>query len=215
MQGLWEWFERQILPLEGTDGDRPLFNFYRDEVSGVDREGGARTRCENLRRYLESFAAAPQTLAVGEAPGWRGCRFTGIPFTSEALIANEGWPFAVERTSLLQLPACEPTATMFWRTAGPWTGRILAWNCIPLHPHLPGQPLTNRSPAPAEIRHYLPQLAALVELLKPRQILAIGLCAQSAMKRAGIPFIPIRHPSHGGARQFSNNLLAAMAAEPA
>lgn len=58
------------------------FNFYRDGA-------GADVRRARLRAYLESRADAP-LLLVGEAPGYRGARVSGVPFTSERQLTGSG-----------------------------------------------------------------------------------------------------------------------------
>jgi hypothetical protein len=57
-------------------------NFYRDGQ-------GAALRRARLAAYLESRAEAP-LLLVGEAPGYRGARVSGIPFTSERQLTGSG-----------------------------------------------------------------------------------------------------------------------------
>src|SRR4051794_18490137 len=49
-------------------------NFYREGA-------GAALRCERLCRYLDARSEAT-LLLVGEAPGYRGARVSGLPFTS-------------------------------------------------------------------------------------------------------------------------------------
>src|SRR5262249_50780611 len=58
------------------------FNFYRDGE-------GAALRRERLSAYLGARAEAP-LLLVGEAPGFRGARVSGIPFTSERQLTGSG-----------------------------------------------------------------------------------------------------------------------------
>src|SRR3982750_306430 len=57
-------------------------NFYREGV-------GAARRRARLAAYLEARADAP-LLLVGEAPGYRGARVSGIPFTSERQLTGAG-----------------------------------------------------------------------------------------------------------------------------
>ena len=73
---------------------------------------------------------------------------------------------------------------------------------MPLHPHRPGDPLTNRRPTPVEIAAWLPALCVLIERLQPRRIAAIGRCAQTACRQAGVPAYSVSHPSYGGAQIF-------------
>src|SRR3989338_10069058 len=52
----------------------------------LSRAGNA-VRRKNLEGYLMKMAKAkPTVLLVGEAPGYRGCGRTGVPFCSEKLI---------------------------------------------------------------------------------------------------------------------------------
>ncbi|MEZ5098856.1 MAG: uracil-DNA glycosylase [Thermoleophilia bacterium] len=156
------------------------FNFYRH---------GPRAPLlrERLEGYLEARWRAP-LLLVGEAPGWRGARVSGLPFTSERQLAGEG-------------PA-EATATIVARTLAELglTERVVLWNAVPTHPHLPGRPDSNRPPTRAEVEAARPFLEALA---RGRRVVAVGRVAAAALP--GAP--ALRHPSHGGARAFRAGLL--------
>ena len=67
--------------LEEYSGPR-AFNQYRGVHPELDQPLGDAVRRRNLRQYLEAFAGA-QYLLIGEAAGYCGCRFSGIPFTCE------------------------------------------------------------------------------------------------------------------------------------
>ena len=103
-------------------------NFYRDGA-------GAALRRDRLAAYLEQRAGAP-ILLVGEAPGYRGARISGLPFTSERQLTGSG-------------PA-EATATIVQRVLAELgaTESVLLWNIVPTHP---GTETTNRAPSREEI----------------------------------------------------------------
>jgi len=150
------------------------FNFYRDGE-------GAGLRRERLRRYLEQHADT-RLLLVGEAPGWRGTRVSGIPFTSERQLTDSG-------------PA-EGTATIVRRTLAELEVEALCWNVVPTHP---GTETTNRRPTAAEVAAALPFLD---ELARRRTVVAVGRLAERV---TGAPYV--RHPSHGGGAAFRRGLL--------
>jgi hypothetical protein len=151
------------------------FNFYRDGE-------GAAVRRERLLGYLRARQDAP-LLLVGEAPGYRGARVSGIPFTSERQLTGYG-------------PA-EATATIVHRVLAELgiEEDVLLWNVVPTHP---GTETSNRRPTRAEIEGGLPFLD---QLAHGRYPIAVGKLAHSVL---GDPHI--RHPSHGGATAFGAGL---------
>jgi uracil-DNA glycosylase len=207
LEDIWHIFQRSIFALPGRQhGKAPIFNPYYDEDPGVDRSGAVEIRRENLRRYLESYNKRPEILVIGEAPGWRGCRFSGVPFTSELQLVGGRLPFKGEQSSLASFPFKEATATVYWQTMRPFHPAHLAWNCLPFHPHQPGSPLSNRHLTLREIDEYLPVLIDLYGCLQPLQVIAVGKTAQTVLGRAGIPAHGVRHPSHGGASEFRQEI---------
>jgi uracil-DNA glycosylase len=150
-------------------------NFYRDGA-------GAALRCERLIAYLDARSTAP-LLLVGEAPGYRGARISGIPFTSERQLTGTG-------------PA-EATATIVHATLRELgvTEQVLLWNVVPTHP---GTETSNRAPTRAEIDE---GVAFAIELARGRLAVGVGRIAAAALNA---PYV--RHPSHGGARAFRERL---------
>jgi len=151
------------------------FNFYRDGER-------AALCCRRLAAYLEAHREAP-ILLVGEAPGYRGTRISGIPFTSERQLTGAG-------------PA-EVTATIVHRvlTQLCLEQEVLLWNVVPTHP---GTASSNRQPTRTEVDAGRPFLHALARGRRP---VAVGRLAHAAI---GGPYV--RHPAHGGAIRFARDL---------
>ena len=150
-------------------------NFYREGK-------GAALRRARLAAYLETRRGAP-LLLVGEAPGYRGARISGIPFTSERQLTGAG-------------PA-EATATIVHRVLAELdlAELVLLWNVVPTHP---GTASSNRAPTRAEVaagRVFADELAL------GRRVVAVGRIAHRAF---GGTYV--RHPSHGGAVEFARAL---------
>jgi uracil-DNA glycosylase len=152
------------------------FNQYRD---------GPRAPLLRLRLvdYLEEHVHA-RTLLVGEAPGYRGARVSGIPFTSERQLAGAG--LAEATASILRLTLAELGMG----------DDVLLWNVVPTHP---GTATSNRRPTREEIAA---GAVFAAELARGRQLVAVGRVAHGAL---GGHYV--RHPSHGGARAFRAGLI--------
>jgi len=207
LDDVWSLFESRVFSIPSTqDGPASLFNQYHDRDLRVDRPDAGAIRRSNLFGYLSSFAERPSVLVVGEAPGWRGCRFSGVPFTSEAQLCDGVLPFTGHQSSAASSPYAENTATVFWRSARPHASSFLSWNCVPFHLHRPDDPLTNRPPTRKEILAHLELLTALLALLEPGLVVAVGRSAEWALRRMDVPCAYVRHPSHGGANEFGRGL---------
>jgi hypothetical protein len=193
-------FEEKIFLASLKDG--PLFNQYNDKNLEIDLLDADEIRQENLRIYLRSFSERPSVIVIGEAPGWRGCRFSGVPFTSEFQLCDGDLPFIGNQSSASETPYKENTATIFWKLMGNYHPQFFAWNCIPFHPHKSDNLLSNRTPTTGEIITYLALLSEIVSLLQPSQIVAVGKSAERALRKIDMPATYVRHPSHGGAIEF-------------
>jgi len=165
-------------------------------------------RLENLRAYLSALCAYPYSghLFVGEAPGYRGCAQTGIPFTSEKMLRLATDPFTAKLLSSLTLAGntSERTATIVWQSFAGKEGVPAFWNTFPFHPHLPGNSGSNRKPTAAEITLGAPFTRTIVQILEPHTIVSVGRVAESVVKSAfpHLPHIMFPHPSHQGTAGF-------------
>lgn len=187
-----------------------LFNQYGDVNADADIANANHIRCENLKRYLGSFSERPEVVMVGEAPGWRGCRFSGVPFTCEAQLlhlAAVHMPFHGAQSSNRREPYTEVTAERFWAVVGPFHPRVFAWNCVPFHPHTIGRPLTNRAPTPQERDDNSHVLQTLLALLDPQLVIAVGRQAEQALQALQIQMAYVAHPARGNFARFRESIL--------
>jgi uracil-DNA glycosylase len=205
LQDIWDFIQEWVFTADDCC-EKPLFNFYHRCDLEVDLPGADLIRRENLRLYLQNFSEQPSVLVVGEAPGWRGCRFSGVPFTSQAQLLSGELPFAGRLSGCASSPRYESTATVFWQAMRPYHPMFLVWNCVPLHPYRPGNLLSNRPLDRQEITCYLPLLREMIALLAPRWVLAVGRVAKSALDAIDTSAIHVRHPSHGGAKAFKDGV---------
>jgi hypothetical protein len=149
-------------------------------------------------------------LLVGEAPGWHGCRFSGVSFTSEAQLSSGSLPFQGHISSHTGAPHAEASATIFWQALKSHHPHFFVWSSVPFHPHQPGEPLSNRTPTRQELQAFLPVLSEVIRLLSPKRVLAVGRQAQQALNWLAIPALAVRHPSHGGALEFKAGIIEAL-----
>jgi len=183
-----------------------VFNPYAQSDRRFDLPGAAAIRLANLAHYLAAHASAHIAL-IGEAAGYAGCRFTGIPFTCEAQLRE--WNDPRFRTSSLRGGYDERSARCVWRAVG---GRddVIFWNVFPWHPHQPGCPLSNRQPSGAELRAGVVVLERFLSWKRPDHVIAIGRIAERALRRLNVAATYVRHPSHGGQPVFRSALNCAL-----
>ena len=175
----------------------------------------------NLALYLEHMSARrPSRLLIGEAPGYRGCRVTGIPFTSAAILRQNPSPFGLfDDHAAYHIPdgnawpVREATATVVWETLTDLRELPLLWNAFPYHPHRPRVPASNRAPSCAELAVGRRSLLRLLERFPIAEVIAVGNVAAAALVRWSIPARKVRHPGHGGKAAFRRELAVALGLE--
>lgn len=191
-----------------------LFNPWRERCPFETAANGPDQRLERLAHHLDCRA---EFILIGEAPGYQGCRYSGIAFTSERLLLEGAIPrippLSGERLSDRRLPFSEPSATIVWGTLARlgMAERTILWNAVQLHPHRPDTPWSNRTPTDKELEYGVPALHLLANSFPAAGIIAIGKKAEYLVARAGIPVTgTVRHPANGGATKFAeglNNLI--------
>jgi uracil-DNA glycosylase family 4 len=172
------------------------FNQFRD-TGPDDLPDAPALRLANLRYYLAERREA-DVVAVGEAAGYQGMRWSGIAFTSEFDLLRWGDPF--RGSSRRPRPWKEPSGTIVHGILEELGAerRVILWNTVPLHPHLPGQPLSNHRPTREEIAAGRVVVERLLEIVQPRLLVGVGRIACEALPRAQY----VRHPAQSGATAF-------------
>ncbi|PQJ33543.1 hypothetical protein BSZ35_02060 [Salinibacter sp. 10B] len=198
-QNVWSLFQKHVFSTPSTD---EAFNPYRDRRDDLDVADAPDIRRENLRAYLAAYDAAPPLFLLLEAPGPWGCRFSGVPITSEAQLTDPSFPVDGQQTSREDEPHTEYSASIFWRVLQPYFPHFFVWNSLPLHPHDPGEPLTIRTPRRTEVREWQPLLTGLLDALNPERIVGVGRKAERALTEVDADPTYVRHPSQGGAKKF-------------
>jgi hypothetical protein len=196
---VWDLFDTHVFSAPTTD---EAFNPYRGRNKELDVSEAPRLRRENLRAFLSAYDEAPPLFLLLEAPGPWGCRFSGVPITSEAQLTDPSFPIDGRRTSREDGPHTEYSASIFWRVLRPYFPHFFVWNSLPLHPHDENDPLTIRTPRRTEVREWRPLLTGLIDTLDPARIVGVGRKAERALDEAGADPTYVRHPSQGGAKKF-------------
>jgi uracil-DNA glycosylase len=157
---------------------------------------------------------APDTLLVGEAPGYRGARVTGVPFTTPGrLLEGSTYGGLVSVANGYRVPDDAPqprggeqTATILWRTLDAYGVVPLGWNAYPFHPHKSGDGWTNRAPRRSEIAQGQAFLSAILTLFAPRRVIAVGNVAAGSLRVLGVAHTHVRHPAQGGKADFERGM---------
>jgi hypothetical protein len=181
-------------------------------------------RRNQLRAYLHKRLGKARLTLIGEALGYRGGHFSGIPMTSERLLLGRSKTVRLKsndffsginprRTSTSE--KCpngfsEPTATIVWGTLlrhGLKPDQFVLWNAFPWHSFDPRHGmLSNRMPNKSEQAAGLPVLKAFLELFQCEQVFALGKIAAAQLENLNVDARSIRHPASGGAKLFRQQI---------
>jgi uracil-DNA glycosylase len=194
-----------------------------DEQNDVAPDAPA-VRRNQLRAYLRKRLRTAQLAVIGEAIGYRGGHFSGIPMTSERLLlgrsekvrfkSNDFFSdISPRRTSKPE--KCpdgfsEPTATIVWGTLlrlGLQPDQFVLWNAFPWHSFdVRHGILSNRMPNKSEQPAGLLVLKAFLELFECEQVVALGKIAATQLEKLSVHAHCVRHPASGGAKLFRQQI---------
>ncbi|HZR06853.1 MAG TPA: uracil-DNA glycosylase [Candidatus Udaeobacter sp.] len=194
-----------------------------DKRNDIARNAPA-IRRRQLAAYLRKRLDKAKLVIIGEALGYRGGHFSGIPMTSERILLGKKKDTGIEpehvfsgikpkRTSKRQ--QCphgfsEPTATIVWGSLlrfGVKPEQFVLWNAFPWHSFDPRRGmLSNRMPTQKERSSGLSGLKAFLDLFPCDEIVALGNIAASQLQELNIEAHRVRHPASGGAKLFRQQI---------
>ena len=224
------------------DSVEKFMRLLKDSPSGavfnpwwqVDRQNdigpqAPRIRREQLRVYLCNRLSKARLAVIGEALGYRGGHFTGIPMTSERILLgrNENvkiqadqffrdiHPQRTSKPDKYRDGFSEPTATIVWSTLlqlGLRPEQFVLWNAFPWHSLNPGRGmLSNRTPTRSERTAGISVLEAFLELFPCDQAVALGHVAATQLADLSVEAKYVRHPASGGAKLFRQQIAKVIA----
>jgi uracil-DNA glycosylase len=199
-----------------------VFNPWWQVDEENDIPQAPRIRREQLRAYLCDRLGKARLVIIGEALGYRGGHFSGIPMTSERLLLGRKTGIAPERILLGITPQrtskpqkcpdgfSEPTATIVWSTLLRLelsAAEFVLWNAFPWHSFDPRRGrLSNRTPTNSEQSAGIPVLKAFLDLFPCHEVVALGRIAAGQLKDLAVSARYVRHPASGGAKLFRHQV---------
>lgn len=150
-------------------------------------------------------------MLIGEAPGYHGCRLSGIAFTCEENFTKDIIPGIMGKEMGYKIfsdgkPEKELSASIVWPKLQDWYevhGSVpLLWNICPSHPHRENDVMSNRTPRKKEIEKGLKYFFELVDIFDIQCIGCIGKKSYDTLKEFDSNLIYLRHPSCGGINKF-------------
>ena len=194
-----------------------------DEQNDVGHNAPA-IRRNQLHAYLEERLGKSKIAIIGEALGYRGGHFSGIPMTSERMLLGKKKAARIEpqqvfssikprrtsRPNKCKEGFSEPTATIVWSTLlalGLKGEQFVQWNAFPWHSFDSRRGmLSNRMPNKFERSAGLLVLKAFLKLFPCDQIVALGKIAAAQLQQLSVNAHYVRHPGSGGAKLFRQQI---------
>jgi len=202
-------FKKFIEKLANTEVTQNVYNQYSYKY----KEN--KIRRDNFLIYLKQMnILKPKIMLVAEAPGYRGSRITGVPFTSEYILMNnmeglnlygkdKGYRLVEEKDKLLK----EATATIIWETLLKYNIRALSWNAFPFHPHKEGNMKSNRTPLKKELLIGEKFILQMIQMFNIEKVVAVGNKSEESLNKLNISNHKVRHPAQGGKNKFVKGIV--------
>lgn len=182
-----------------------VFNPYAERCVETDLIDAPYRRRMNLLNVLEAGVVQNiDSMWIARDLGYRGGRRTGLPLTDEVHMPQLSAAFGNVRLlrATTGSPVSERTAAIIWRVLSRLTATVFLWNVFPLHPFESDAPMSNRRHTKTESQLCEPLLLSVLDMVRPRRIVAIGRDAETALRRLNVNAHHVRHPSYGGQSAF-------------
>jgi len=205
--GKARWISDFVEELASVPSGPNFSNFYSPS------EPANAVRRHNLSLYLSDLdRRSPNVLMVGECPGYRGTKVTGVPFADVPVVVNGIEPLGMFGTSNGYRPPAEKshppkeqTSTTVWEVLARHQFVPLLWASFPFHAYADG-PDTNRTPTKAELRVGREFLLKILADWPIEDVVAVGRVAERTLGTLGVPCKHVRHPARGGKRDFESGV---------
>jgi uracil-DNA glycosylase len=208
----------KFLRLLKTSPSGAVFNpwWQIDEENDIGRIAPT-IRRRQLRAYVQERLGRAKLVIIGEALGYRGGHFSGIPMTSERMLLRKQPAIVAginlrrtSKSSICPHGFSEPTATIVWGALlkiGLPPDEFVLWNAFPWHSFDPHRGLlSNRMPNKSEQLSGRPVLKAFLKSFPCEQIVALGKIAAAQLEQLGVNAHCVRHPASGGAKLFRQQI---------
>ena len=192
-----------------------------DEENDIGSHSSA-IRRKHLAVYFRERLGKARLAIIGEALGYRGGHFSGIPITSERILLEKQkqivagiTPRRTSKPDKYPHGFSEPTATIVWGALlrlGLKPDQFVLWNAFPWHSFDSRRGLlSNRMPNKAERSAGLAVLKAFLELFSCDKVIALGKISAAQLEELNVAAQYIRHPASGGARLFRQQIANVLA----
>lgn len=140
---------------------------------------------------------------IGLELGRLGGRRTGLPFTDDMSLplVSGYWGMGTIQRATHGPAVKEQSAGFVWQAIAAAQARVFLWNVFPFQCHRPDA-ITNRGHTTTEAETGARFLDWIIEMAKPKRLVALGRDCETALRRQGRTARYVRHPGRGGGPAF-------------
>jgi hypothetical protein len=189
-----------VKKLATTKTSNTLFNPYNEFSKLMDDRTAPGVRQQNLRIYLDAHIKLnTKMLWVYLAPTYLEAKRSGVPLTNSALFGQVEEILSTSKhfekaAKSKRRPNNTMLSSSLWNVADKLNINPLVWPLMPFYAHKKGDLKSRRKPTIQEIEKHKRFLLKIINIYKPKTILAVGKNAKETLDSLGIKTQYIAHP---------------------